>query len=838
MNIIKKFTQARVERSRQLRFSHWGAIGALLATLGLVACGGGADTTSNPEGGGGNGAFQYTGPEAATDDVRAFKRSLWDPLVMNGRCVECHGGSQTPTFVNTSNVNIAYTEALANVNLGNPGDSRLVQKVGGGHNCWLESDSACASIMTDYIAAWAGGGPQEGGRTIQLTPPRDAAPGATLIFPTDTTFFQPVHNLLTTYCAGCHVDGMPTSQSPFFAESDINVAYEAAKSKMDLENPANSRFVLRLGQEFHNCWSNCTNDAEEMRLAIAGLAANATSSEPDPNLAVSRALLLTDGVVASGGNRFESNVVALWEFKTGEGTTAYDLSGIEPAINLTFNGDVQWVGGWGIQLGGGKAQGSTTSSKKLHDTIKATGEYSIEAWVIPGNVTQEEARIVNYALSTTSRNFMLGQTLYNYDFFNRAGNTDNNGDPAVSTPDADEDLQATLQHVVATYDSTNGRRIYVNGELTNATEAGGSNILNWDDTYAFVLGNEVSSDRPWQGIIRLAAIHNRAMTQEQVQQNYEAGVGEKFFLLFGVSHLIDVPQSYIMMEVSQYDSYSYLFHSPTFITLDAAAQPDNILVQGMRIGINGKEADKSQVYANMNETVTAASYTANGQLLSRLGTVIALENGPTADEFFLTFDRIGDSTSVRSAPAAPVPPTPTDAAPVSDIGLHTFDEVNAAMAAMTGVEPFDSTSPNFSANVNGTFNTVRQALPTVESIDGFVSSHQTAITQLAIAYCDAVVNNTSLRNSARWWPGYSFPDPANTTLDEVTEQDAIINPLLINVANTGLTTQPTDTEMRTELRALMSNLSNCGGTCPAGRTEDVVKATCAAAVGSAVMLVQ
>ena len=81
---------------------------------------------------------------------------------------------------------------------------------------------------------------------------------------------------------------------------------------------------------------------------------------------------------------------------------AYDTSGVEPALNLNLSGDVTWVGGWGINVRTGKAQGSTTASKKLHDLIRATGEYSIEAWVAPGNVAQEDARIVSYSGGTTT----------------------------------------------------------------------------------------------------------------------------------------------------------------------------------------------------------------------------------------------------------------------------------------------------------------------------------------------------------------------------------------------------------------------------------------------------
>ena len=55
--------------------------------------------------------------------------------------------------------------------------------------------------------------------------------------------------------------------------------------------------------------------------------------------------------------------------------------------------------------------------------------------------------------------------MYNYESFNRSTVTDDNnaGEPVVSTEDDDELVQATLQHVVVTYDAVEGRRIYVNG---------------------------------------------------------------------------------------------------------------------------------------------------------------------------------------------------------------------------------------------------------------------------------------------------------------------------------------------------------------------------------------
>ena len=103
---------------------------------------------------------------------------------------------------------------------------------------------------------------------------------------------------------------------------------------------------------------------------------------------------------------------------------------------------------------------------------------------------------------------------------------------------ADMDAQAALQHVVMTYSPVEGRRFYVNGVYTGDTDAqGGGSLADWDDTFALVLGNETSTNRQWEGVLRMVAIHNRALTPTQIQQNFDAGVGEKYFMLFNVSHL-------------------------------------------------------------------------------------------------------------------------------------------------------------------------------------------------------------------------------------------------------------------------------------------------------------
>ena len=767
--------------------------------------------------------------------------SLWANVARPDRCGACHSddGGQAPLFGRDDDVNLAYDAVLPLVNLSSPVDSRLVVKVGGGHNCWEAVPSVCATIMEGWIANWAGTATGDAARQINLQAPVLKDVGDSKTFPPDSTLFATtVHPILTANCSNCHSSGAGAqAQTPFFADADPDAAYEAVKSKMDLDDPANSRLVNRLRFEFHNCWTDCGSDATTMQTEIENFAGSIVPTSVDPNLVISKALALYDGLVASGGNRYEANQIALWEFKTGSGTTAFDTSGVDPAINLTLSGEVEWVGGWGINVKSGKAQGSTASSKKLHDMIKASGQFSIEAWVVPGNVAQEESRIISYSAGTAARNFHLGQTLYAYDFYNRSSETDGNGEPFMQTSAADEDLQATLQHVVATYDAVNGREIFVNGVFTDdADPVAGGTLADWDDTFAFVLGNEVSSDRQWAGVFRQVAIHNRVLTPEQIQQNFDVGVGEKFFLLFHVSDVVNMPDAYIMFEVSQFDSYGYLFNEPVFVSLDGTAMPGNIPLAGMRIGINGAESPVSQAYANLNTAITDASYDpATGQALSNLGTIIGLEKGPASDEFFLTFELLGAQTNVVTEPT-PLAPTPTDLPQAADIGVRTFDEINLTMSNITTV-------PTTNSAVASTYALVKTQLPTIEDIATFSAAHEVGVAQLAIQYCDALVENAALRTA---YFGAVFDFSAQPSV-AFAQRDLILTPLIDRTMNASpMASQPAFADIAGVLayntppgdpmnlidRLIASDNSN------GERTEDITKAVCAAVIGSGIMAVQ
>ena len=631
------------------------------ALLFLAGCNSGESTEALPNTGGGSNTVNYSGPAPATDDVLNFKRSVWDELSGQNKCGACHNaGGQSPQFVHEGDINIAYAQANTIVNLSDPSQSEMVTKVAGGHNCWTTSVTACTDLLTVYISNWAGG--SEGAvKTVELRAPDINEVNDTLTFPDDPSLFQSsIYPVLTDYCSECHTSN---GQTPYIASTNVQTAYDQAKSRIDLNDrapevsldDASSRLVERLRDDSHNCWDNdCVESSIVMLAAIQNFISDLGEPEPIPaNLVTSKALnLVNDGLLANAGGRYEDNVIALYEFKAGEGPTAFDTSGVSPPLNLTLSGNVGWVGGWGVEFGpafetddgamirAGKAQGSTADSRKLHTLLTASGEYAIEAWVVPGNITQEDSRIVTYSGSSTARNFTLGQDMQSYEFLHRSTTTDQN-DPMLTEANPML-LQATLQHVVVNFTPDGGREIFVNGEPSGDVDPDSAGLLTeWDNSFALVLGNETDGESPWEGAVRMLAIHNRALTAEQVAANYDVGVGQKFFLLFSVSHLVDMPESFIVFEVSQFDNYGYLFSNPFFISLDDTQSPSGIPLKGMRIGINGREVVVGQSFANLDLTLNASDYvTGSGQPLSRLGTVLALEEGPEIDQFFLTFEAV------------------------------------------------------------------------------------------------------------------------------------------------------------------------------------------------------
>jgi hypothetical protein len=80
-----------------------------------------------------------------------------------------------------------------------------------------------------------------------------------------SAFQNTVYPISRSHCIACH-----TTTSPTHAAADPAEALLAIQNgnKIDWVTPSNSRMVLKLRNDNHNCWSNCSANADEMQAAI------------------------------------------------------------------------------------------------------------------------------------------------------------------------------------------------------------------------------------------------------------------------------------------------------------------------------------------------------------------------------------------------------------------------------------------------------------------------------------------------------------------------------------------------------------------------------------------
>ena len=897
---------------------------ALLSLGGLTACGGGAETEGNSAS-----AVQQTEDgflRGAGTEALGYYNEVWKNLSDKNRCGKCHNATigQAPQFVDANDndkgvtLNDNYEAVRPYVNLASTSESILVTKVGAGHQpqaCWLGSQAACASAIQGYLDNWN-----------NLTSTTAAVPGYTLVAPSplrdvansksfpasSADFGTDLYPLLVNQCSTCHASPTRQGATGSFASSDRDQAYQEARQKIDLLDPANSRLVYRLRAQSHNCWDDpatadpsvdCVYSSQVMEDAVTAFANTVPTTPIDPNLIVSKAMKLQppEAIIASGGERHISNQIALWEFKKGSGNQAFDTSNVEPLMHLSLSGDYNWVGGYGIQFRNGQAQASFQTSQKLLEEAELRQEYTVEAWVIP-SVDMQRKNMISYSGGNTTRNFTLSQYDNMYQFSNRSVETNANGETFLRT--ADGDVQTSQQHIAITYDSVRGSRIYVNGVYTDDIDpnSGGTpgfikdpnnnDQSVWNDRLSFILGNEVGvfdGSKAWQGIFRMVAVHNRVLSDEQITKNFKAGVGEKFILLFSISDVPGVPDdSYIKVEGEQFDTYGYLFSNPVYVNLGNPVPAINIPIAGMRVGINGQEAIVGQSFVNLSVNTITANY----QEISRLGTMVEVQQGTQVDDFFLTFETLGSENNpfVAATPAAPAVPAPLEAH--SEIGVRTFSEVNATMSELTGI-------PTSNSTVFATYTNLKQQLPSTENINAFVPANIIGISQLAFEYCNQLVEDTE-GNRTTYFHDQNFANPAlgnfdfasnvstafnvagDTATEPSDEKKQIVNALydrMIGIPavalGAGISNAPTRTEVTMELidpdNAVVGNPFNedgggnpapipgnegnlfdrlsrsCGLDDPANNqvdcsttkgTKEFVKAMCTTVLGSAAMLIQ
>jgi hypothetical protein len=299
-----------------------------------------------------------------------------------------------------------------------------------------------------------------------------------------------------------------------------------------------------------------------------------------------------------------------------------------------------------------------------------------------------------------------------------------------------------------------------------------------------------------------------------------------------VSSLTNVPESYILFQASQYDNYSYLFYQPKFISLSPTATiPGNLQLSGIRIGVNGVLAPAGQSFATLAAAIGGSNYTAaNGQLLSNLGTVIPVELGAGQDLFFLSFDQLGSHVhAFADPPITASPPAPINT-PQPDFGIATFERVNSTLSRITGV-------PITNATVHALYLTQQQSMAATPLISAFVAPSQTAMSQLAGAYCGQLIGTTSYRDA---FFGTGLDASLGNTSSSFfgasgsASRAIVINALSNNAVGVNVTPQAASAA-KAEADALITRIPQLNSS---ATVASVTTSVCTAVLGSAAVMLQ
>ncbi|MGI9205511.1 MAG: LamG domain-containing protein, partial [Woeseiaceae bacterium] len=481
-----------------------------------------------------------------------------------------------------------------------------------------------------------------------------------------------------------------------------------------------------------------------------------------------------------------------------------DTSGVGAPITLNLTG-TEWVNGGGLRIVSGKAEASAADSRKLFDMITPANEYTVEAWIIPDNNAQDgPARIVSYSLDTQVRNFTMGQNAIYYQLRNRSAATNANGSPPLEA--LDPQVDTSLTHVAMTFDDVTGRSVFINGQLAIEENVAGD-TLDWLDTQLLVLGNEVTNDRLWQGTLQLVAIHNRALSDVEVQQNFDAGAGEAFTMHFDISNVVGEP-AFIDMRFAQLDSNGYLFARPLFVS-DATG----VMVKNIRVGINGSIPVAAQPFRRIDMVAMQS-----GEELSPLGAVIPAELGIDDDRFHLEFEMLGNMQGLAEMAVPSAPPLPVPDAAEPEFGLRTFAQLNDAMSDLTGVDKNQNA-------VLSTYSEVRDSLPSTHDLTAFGTAQQIAIQRLASSYCGVVVQNNGSCDALF----------GNCAVDG-NAKDQVASALYNQMIGANIADQPDLADVTTEVVRMIDDLG-CTNGCNGAEGETVLQATCAAVLSSAAITV-
>lgn len=221
-------------------------------------------------------------------------------------------------------------------------------------------------------------------------------------------------------------------------------------------------------------------------------------------------------------SRVTDALVHLYEFADGEGSLVRDTGGNNYHLTINDLGAVTWGSGY-LTVNSAASITSAAADTALINAVKASNEFTVDAWVKPATASQSAARIVSLAADYSNANFALIHDSTNYVARLRSATTSDAGLPSTDAPAV---AAATLQHVAFTCDAAGALKVYLGSVLqTTGALTAASDMSGWNAAYCLSVANEIIEGRPWLGELHTIGLYSKALSAAEVLQNFNAGGG-------------------------------------------------------------------------------------------------------------------------------------------------------------------------------------------------------------------------------------------------------------------------------------------------------------------------
>ena len=219
--------------------------------------------------------------------------------------------------------------------------------------------------------------------------------------------------------------------------------------------------------------------------------------------------------------RVSGGIQVLYDFNETQGNIINDVSsnGADEDIVIIIPEKTAWTPN-GLETFADVITRTNNKGSKITANCNNSDEITIEVWIMPEFVAgQNSRRIFTYSLSGDFRNFSIIQDGGKYEFRLRTLETNANGEPGLITS---SNATTNLTHLIFTRNRDGLANIYINGSLDTTTSIAGE--LDFSDNALLAIGSEPYGGLSWRGVFYHASVYDRALSADEVTQNYNIGV--------------------------------------------------------------------------------------------------------------------------------------------------------------------------------------------------------------------------------------------------------------------------------------------------------------------------